>query len=316
MRRVKLLIIPMILLVAGALGSLEWYRSSASGIPGSLLRTATGPEKTGWSLSIEDSDEKEVRNLYLDGDRRSSSIFYRKNGRLIAREELDSDGTIFSRVEYAYDIDGNPRAIFISIDEDPDASTYVETSTRVNADGNINRHSGGSDGDWRVTDLNTSGQPLNRTILQSGAVVEASHWIRNDDGSLREEVHQRGNEIHRNHFDAGGRLLEETVTRNGSVILLRNYTWSDGNLIRVEERGEGRTVVREMKWSGDRIVNELREIDGIPVSIVVWKSPEERVETLFRDGEAIIRVFWLDDVRVKEEFLRDGEIIRVREDSP
>lgn len=316
MRRVKFLIIPMIVLVAGGLGALEWYRSSASGIPGSLLRAATGPEEIGWSLSIENSSTQEIRKLYLDGDPQSSSIFYRANGRLVAREELDPDGTVISRVEYAYDIDGNPRAIYIGIDENPDSSKYVETSTRVNADGNINRHSSGSDGDWIVTDLNTSGQTLNRTTLQSGAIVEKSNWIRNDDGSLKEEIHQRGNEVHRNRFDSDGRLLEETVARNESVILLRTYTWSDGNLIRVEERGEGRTVVREMKWSDNRIVNELREVDGVPVSIVDWQSPDERVETLFRDGKAIIRVYWLDDVRIKEEFLRDGEILRVREVGP
>lgn len=315
MRQVKFLIIPMIVLVAGGLGALDWYRSSPGGIPGTMLRGASGPEKTGWSLSIEDSDTEEIRNLYLDGARQSSSVFYRRDGRLIAREELDSDGTVFSRVEYAYDIDGNPRAIYIGIDENPGISKYVETSTRVNADGNINRHSSGSEGDWIVSDLNTSGQALNRKTLKSGAVVEESYWIRNEDGSLKEEVHQKGNEIQRNRFDGDGRLLEETITRDGSVILLRNYTWSEGNLIRSEERGEGRIVVREITWSGDRIVEETRVEDGIPVSIVTWKSPDERVETLFRDGEPIIRVFWLDDVRIKEEFLRDGEIVRVREES-
>lgn len=313
MRRFKFLIVPMLVLIAGSLGSLEWYRSTASGIPGNLLRSA-GPEQIGWSLSIERSDEREIRNLFLDGDRQSSAIFYRRNGLLIAREELDSDGTVFSRVEYAYDKDGNPRAIYIGADENPTAMNYVETHTRVSADGSINRHSSGSEGDWRVTDLNTSGKPLSRTTLQSGAVVEESQWIRNEDGSLREEVHQIGNEVQRKRFDTAGRLLEETLTRNESVILMRMYTWSGDNLVRVEEIGEGRTVVREMKWSGERIVNELRKVDGIPVSQTVWKSPEERVETLFRDGEAIIRVFWLDDIRVKEEFLRDGQIVRVRED--
>jgi hypothetical protein len=308
MKRLLILTILFTALIWGALGGLEWYRSSASGIPGTRLNSPGSQLTPGWTLSIEESEERETRTLYLDGIRQSASVFIRANGRLIAREELDSDGEIISRVEYAYDSDGNPRAVYIGLD-------YVEADTRVSADGNIRRHSAGSGGDWRVTDLNTSGQPVRRVTLESGVVSGESIWTRNDNGTLREEIHSSGDETRRNRFDSDGRLLEETVTRGGSVVLVRTYSWSDGNLTRVEERGEGRTVVREMKWSEDRVVSESRSVDGIIASQIFWKSPEERVETLYRDGEAVIRVIWQDDVRIREEFLRNGEIVRVREGS-
>ncbi len=314
MKRIVIFSAVLIASVTGAIGAIEWYRSSASGIPGSAIE-GSRPDSEGWSISIEHGNENETRSLYLDGARQSSTVFYRIGGRLTAREELDAEGQTISRVEYAYDADGNPRAIYIAIGGDYPGSSHVETDTGVNADGAVRRHIGGSGGDWRITDLNSSGQPLARTTLLSGAVMEESSWTRNEDGTLREEIHRSGDEVRRSRFDSNGRLLEETTTRNGSVVLLRSYIWTGANLTRVEERGEGRVVVREMQWSGDRIVGESRTVDGVIASEIVWESPENRIETLFRDGQAVIRVYWDDGIRRREEFLRDGEVIRVREGS-
>lgn len=313
MKRTVLLAILLIAAVSGTTGALEWFRSSAGGIPGSPIRSG-GPESEGWSLSVEYSDDKEIRSLYLDGTRQSTTVFYRTGGRLAAREELDAEGGMISRVEYAYDTEGNPRAIYIAIEGDYPGSSHVESDTVINADGILRRHTSGSGGDWRITDLNMSGQPLNRTTLAAGAVMEESSWSRNDDGTLREEIHRSGDEVRRSRFDSNGRLQEETITRNGSIVLLRSYIWTGTNLTRVEERGEGCVVVRDIKWSGKRIVSELRTVDGVIVSDIVWESPEDRIETLYRDGLAVIRVYWRDDVRRREEFLRDGEVVRVRED--
>jgi hypothetical protein len=85
-------------------------------------------------------------------------------------------------------------------------------------------------------------------------------------------------------------------------------------LTRIEERGEGQIVVREMEWSGERIIRESRSVDGIITDQTEWESPKDRVVTFFRDGQAVIRVYWVGGVRKREEFLRDGEVIRVREE--
>jgi hypothetical protein len=304
----------IISVLSAAAGAVEWYNSSASGIPGRSIRGTAGPGSDGWSLSIEYFEDREVRSLYLNGSRHSSLVFFRSGGRLAAREELDAEGGTISRVDYAYDSEGNPRAIYIAVGNESTGYSHVEANTEINADGVVRRHSEGTDGSWRVTDLNSAGGPLNRTTLEAGIVVEESIWNRNDDGSLNEEIHQSGDEIRRSRYDSGGRLLEETTTRSNSVVLLRSYTWSGENLTRVEERGEGRVVVREMKWSGDQMIAESRTVDGIIASRIEWKSDDERIETLYRDGLAVIRVFWTDDVRRREEFLRDGAIVRVRED--
>lgn len=311
-------LLPLLLAMAsaGLSSAVEWYKSSPGGIQGSPL-SGSGPVAVGWSLSVDNGtdndDGRESRQLYLDGELSSSTVYYRSKGRLTAREDLDSRGEVQSRVEYAYDKEGNPRAMYLSAGDDALSDLYIESDTAVNPEGTFHRHTSGSFGDWRITDLNQYGQPVAHRVLDSGEIAEESLWIRNEKGSLGEEIHRSGNEEQRSRYDSNGRLLEETTIRNNLVVLVRSYFWTNKNLTRVEERGEGHLQVREMEWSGDRIIHETRSENGVITSQTEWATPDEKVETLFRDGKAVIRIYWRGDMRQREEFLRDGEVIRTRE---
>jgi len=300
------------LMITGNISAIEWYRSSAGGHLGTPVRNS-GEELEGWSISVDQENEIETRSLYFDGVLNSVSVFYRKERRLIAREEFNNQDTLLSRVEYAYDQEGNPRAVYISTEDDTASKNLVETDSLINPDGLIHRHIAGSSGQWRITDLNESGLPLSRRTLEDSKLVEESVWRRNEDGTLQEVTHISGNEERRSRYDTSGRLLDETTVRNGMVTLVRNYFWTAGNLTRMEERGEGRVLVREMQWSGDRMIFDSRSENGIVVSQTEWISTDEKVETLYRNGKAVIRVYWDGDIRQREEFLRDGKVIRTRE---
>jgi hypothetical protein len=263
-------------------------------------------------ISITREGGKEIRHLYEDGVLRSVVILVRsEEGRLVAREESDAEGNLLSRVEYAWDADGNPRAVYIAMEED--GLDRVEIDAKNTADGAVWRHASSSGTEWTVTDMDAEGRPLERLGLSGGVVTEETSWERTDEGALTERVENRGDEVKRSLYDDGGRLVEETTERGGTVVLTRSYRWEGDNLVRVEERGEGRLAVREISWSGDRIVGETKTVDGLRVSEVEWTSPDERIETLFRDGEPVVRIQWRDGVRVKEEFLRDGTVVRTRD---
>lgn len=289
----------------------EWYISAPGGIPEAQL-SGSGPSEEGWTLSIASEDDKEIRNLYKDGVLQSITVLVRSNGRLMAREESDPEGNLLSRVEYAWDAEGNPRAVYIASGEG--GIDRVESDRKVGADGIVWRHASSSGEDWIVTDRDEAGRPLEQLSLSGPVVTEETSWKRSDDGELKERIEHFEDEIRSSKFDDKGRLIEENTTRGGLVVLTRTYQWKDDDLIRVEERGEGRLSVREISWSGNRMVGETKSIDGIRVSRTEWISENERIETLFRDGEAVVRVYWRDGNRVKEEFLRDGEVIRTRED--
>ncbi len=301
----------LLLTVLSNLSGLEWYRSAANGVPGSSL--PSGPMPSGWSLSLDRTDSEETRTLFQDGSVINTTLSIRLAGKLIAREERDATGNLVSRVEYAYDSEGNPRAIFIGVENEIYGPGRIATQQNISADSTNYRAAGGSGGDWHITEYDESRDPLNRTVLESGVVVEQSTWTRDTDGDLREEVRVQGSDVTRSLFDSNGRLQEETTTRNGAVVRLRSYSWDSDNIVRVEERGEGRTVVREMVWTGENLSSEKRSIDGITVSETIWNGNDERTEVLYRNGEAIIRVLWSGSSKIREEFLKDGEVIRVRE---
>ncbi len=294
-----------------ALFAEEWYRSSPGGVPGEPF-SGSAPSAKGWTLSIERDDENEIRNLYRDGVLHSVTVLVRSAGRLVAREESDSEGHLLSRVEYAWDAEGNPRAVYIAANEDE--RDRVETDRKVGADGIVWRHASSSGDQWLITDRDAAGRPLERLALTGPTVTERTSWKRNEDGELKEQLEQSGEETRSSKFDDQGRLIEENTTRGGMIVFTRTYQWKGDDLIRVEERGEGRLSVRDITWSGDRMVGEVKTVDGIRVSQTEWTSENERIETLFRDGDAVVRVYWRDGNRVKEEFLRNGEVVRTRED--
>ena len=299
------------LTILSAAGAEDWYISSPNGIPGHPL--SRGPAPGGWSLSIDRSENREERNLYLDGELQTSTLFVREDGQLISRQELDSSGRILSRVEYAYDPQGNPRAVFIGTDDREAGTRRIATDQSVVASGEIHRRADGVDGDWLITDLDENHNPLEQRSFKDSELVEDVAWERDNDGTLREEIRTRGDEVSRSFYDRDGRLVRDTTSRNGTVIRVRNYSWDGADLVRVEEQGEGRMDVREMTWIAGRLERETRSIDGVLRSETFWTSGEDRVETLYRDGEAVIRVYWSGNTREREEFLKGGEVVRVQE---
>ena len=95
--------------------AVEWYESGPAAVPGEPADN--GPGTRGWRISIirenEDDLETESRSLYSDGELHSSVILLRSEGRLLSREERDASGGLIVRVEYSYDMEGNPRASYI-----------------------------------------------------------------------------------------------------------------------------------------------------------------------------------------------------------
>ena len=95
--------------------AVEWYESGPAAVPGEP--SDNGPGTRGWRISIirenEEDLETESRSLYSDGELHSSVILLRSEGRLLSREERDASGGLIVRVEYSYDMEGNPRASYI-----------------------------------------------------------------------------------------------------------------------------------------------------------------------------------------------------------
>ena len=296
------------LLFLAPLGAQEWYTSSESGMPFTLLqREEAFP--TGWILSIERNGDEETRRLYEDGVLHRTTILARRDGQLVSRKEFSDDGTLLSQVSYAYDEEGNPRATYIDVG---DRLEVVSTQNQT-VDGTAGRTSTGSDGDWVLTDYDKGGRSISRTVIADGNERSSTLWSRDENGVLQFQQKTEGERETLSFYDDSGRLIEERHIHTGLPRLVRRYTWDGDRLIRVREQGQGRELVREMEWEDERLVRESRRIDGRLESITLWESPDKSLETLYRDGKPVVRILREGGQRIREEFLRDGQVVRIRE---
>ena len=110
-----------------------------------------------------------------------------------------------------------------------------------------------------------------------------------------------------NGADDGDRLLEER----------RFHYHPDGSLASLEVAGEsGIETYRYTYDAGGRRVREEYRRRGRVVRVSTYPSPEERIDEVYSADDTVLRVFWRDQVRVREELLRDGAVIRTHEPAP
>ncbi len=294
---------------ASSIGGLEWYESSPSGMPES---PTDGLAVEGWTLSIEYADDTETQTLYLNGVEQSSRVLMRKNGKLINSEEFDAQGNLLNKSVYVYDVDGSPRAIYFS--EDTKSIPHVISDMVLTTDYENRRHLEGFEDSWRITSMDSNGRRSTLRIIDSDEIVGETKWIRDSAGNLLEELIIRDTKEHRIQYDSKARMTKEEILDNGAPVLLRNYFWEGDNLVRVEERGNGAVEIKDSVWLGDRIIEETTTINGVISVELVWKNPNEKVETLYRNGKPFVRVHWEDGRKIKEEFIGDHGVIREREE--
>ena len=105
----------------------------------------------------------------------------------------------------------------------------------------------------------------------------------------------------------------EEVTRDGAVVQTRTYRYSQGRLVeRTTTRdGVSETLAYEYDEEGNRVAESIL-VNGT-LQLRTEFADEGYVEERYRDGELFLRVYYgPDDNRLREEIIRDGEILRTR----
>lgn len=114
--------------------------------------------------------------------------------------------------------------------------------------------------------------------------------------------------------DGEGRIVEETVYQDDSPVEETRYVYGEAGLREKRRRSGG---VRE-QWTYERtddgaLSRTEYAVDGTIRKRTVYEDEDTWYEELFRRGKAFLRVHYVDEIKTKEEFLRDGEVVRVRE---
>ncbi len=309
----RLLLSTVLFAASTALGAVEWYSSGPGGYVGEPIDSGYNP-KSGWKISVESIDDMETQTLYHNNEVQSSIVLTRVDGVLQAWEELDADNRRLSRVEYFYDEDGNNRIFYIFNQDSENPEIHVESQYRTHVNGSNLRSQYGTGDDWSITEMNEFAQTLEQVIYRDDEIVKSQTFIRTEDGRILQTITHEGDTTRISQYDAQGYLEQEEILHEDVLLLTRNFTWDNANLSSVVERGEGRVSLKEYEWSekGEK-QRETHYENGLKTRDTTWISPGEKIETIFRDGSAVIRVYWEKGRRIKEEFLRYGLVVRVRE---
>jgi hypothetical protein len=165
---------------------------------------------------------------------------------------------------------------------------------------------------------------------QAGRLVEREYWY---DGELiqRERFRYRGEEevplsslleelsLERTtvrSYDDEGRVVEIEVTEEGEQTE-RTVHRRDarGRIVETTKRGpRGVEHWRYEYGAEDALLREEYRVRGSLERITRYSEQEGlRVDELYREGRPFMRVHYQSEQKVKEEFLRNGEVVRVRE---
>lgn len=325
-----------------------WYRSDADMIRrdpitvgGAPADGTAPPQDIGWALAVRREEVSrdrrvEVAQLYRDGTYQGyeRTELTGRDQRPIQRERFDQDDDLLFREEFRYRQDGTLRE---TLRTDSDGETvlilygmaddgwdeyvqapgytllrrfddrgrpaYTRREERAESFGEAPAPEGGSDSETDAeggAGADTPGPVREEWFsYRSGRLIER----RVHAGDRRELYRYRDGEIVFEEIRAGGRVVR-TVERTFD---------EDGRPAEVIVREAG-TVQREV-WSyepegasemerfvdGDRVFRERSTADG------------ERTVTRYRDGETVVREFYVDDALYRRHIFVDGEIVRVEE---
>jgi YD repeat-containing protein len=116
-------------------------------------------------------------------------------------------------------------------------------------------------------------------------------------------------------FDADGRPVEQFSFQGQKRLEEWSWTYDPrGNRIQATRQGGQGTEAWSYSYDdSDRLIREESRIRGELVKVTRYEEQDFRIEELYRDGSAFLRVTYAAGRKTREEFLSGGEVVRVRE---
>ena len=271
--------------------AVEWYESGPAAVPGEPADN--GPGTRGWRISIirenEDDLETESRSLYSDGELHSSVILRRSEGRLLSREERDASGGLIVRVEYSYDMEGNPRASYI--ESGVDLKSGPESGSEGDSEAGLGA---GLEGDSEAG-LGAGSEGDSEAGLGAGPEGDSEAGLElGPEGDSREGSGGEESGLPRVEFEGG-------IHPDGTVH--RHQSGSGGDWVITDFDGGG----YPLRWVSVENGEAARE--------ALWKRTEDGLplESRLRDGKDLRISLYDEQGRlVREETRRDGYLIFTR----
>ncbi|MFW6215023.1 MAG: hypothetical protein ACOC45_03665 [Alkalispirochaetaceae bacterium] len=269
-------------------------------------------ERYPWVLELSVSAGRREGVLYRDGElyrRRIEILSPRGTPREV--QILDAAGERIERWQYRYDRTGRLRGIEV---DGLDGRSRFSTGLAPEGSGTSGETLFRAEDESRtVYRYDEAGRLATASSYRSGELIErlTNTW---EEERLAMRVREYPRERRRvvTRYDESGDPAEEEAWEAGRLVstTYRSYG-EEGELLGIRVTGR---QAREIRYEYDEegtLVSERELREGV-VHRSVEYGEDERVETRYRRGEAFLRVYYRGDERVREELLREGEVIDVR----
>lgn len=274
--------------------------------------------------TVRDSEGRLLSEIqYTEGAVSERSVYEYEDGFLASRSVYSADDSFRYREAYSYWRDGSLRSI-VKEEEGEARTEYRYRNGRLEEEW-ISRP-----GESERFEFDAAGRLVMRELFSGGTLIEQEVRIYRglDSGSLLKQVIvSSGDTVTTRDYDERGRLVGETLEDDGVVVRRLERTFSEDLLVsETEVDSEGRRSWQyEYSDHGERVSTSYRE-DGELVEIEYSRVPgdnvpgdsvpADRVTELYNRGELVLRIYYEGRTRLREEVIRDGEVVQVRDFLP
>ena len=266
-------------------------------------------------IVVRDDGRPLTERIHADGALTEEREYQYESDQLVSRLVRDEADQLLYRETYFYWRDGTLRSIV------KDEASAVRTEYRY-TDGRLREEWISRPGGSERFRFDAAGRLVTRERFVNGELVEQEvrqYWGATSEAVIRDVVIVAGGETLRRGYDERGRLVSERDEIDGAVVreLTRLF---DGDLLAAEIEEE-RNATRRWDYryadDGEQTGVTYRENGQlVEVSYLVLgpeDAPADRMTELYRRGEPILRVYYAGRERIREEVIRDGEVIQRRE---
>ncbi|MDA8410333.1 MAG: hypothetical protein M0001_08075 [Treponema sp.] len=250
------------------------------------------------------SEEKPAELLW------SETYLYDKT-RLAKVIRLDAGGNETGTRSYRYDPDGRLLSVELS-------GYYGNVDVGTLSRSSLPRAfwQEAQDGVMRIELFDLRGNVVSVRFVKADRIRAIQHFLYDARGQLLSDTLDdvaEGTKVVST-YGPDGKLATETSSKNGSTIDSRAYQWDkEGNLV-VETRSYPLPVVKiDRTWdSNGKLLREERRENGDLVLLTSYEPDSVRLEETWSENQLVVRTRFENGIKVKEEFFKDGVVVRTR----
>jgi hypothetical protein len=255
--------------------------------------------------------------LYSDGLLSQRTIYYYNRDNLERTETFSPEGLLLYRDFYRLSPDGQLRRVSR---EQGDGPTNQRLALGEGARG-VAEERYGNNRERRINRYDQEGRLVEREYWYEGELIELERFQYRGEGDIRlsSQLEEFSLErITRCSYDGEGRVVRIEVAEGGEETELTVHVRdAQGKIVETMKRGpRGIETWRFEYGPEEELVREEYRVRGSLERITLYYGEggeRVRVEELYREGQLFMRVHYRSEQKVKEEILRDGEVVRVRE---